>query len=171
MYKEKIEQGISHEDIMAGIYAKGRDNARTPMQWTSEGGFTTGTPWIRMNPNTEEINVEQSINDSTSIFYTYQKLIQLRKQHDIITDGSFQLLLADHPSLFVYKRQSADEEWLVVTNFSDQMEQLEWKDCDVTSKSRELIISNYDTLQTNEKIVEIRPYEAFVVAFKKGIEN
>ncbi|SDN62797.1 oligo-1,6-glucosidase [Psychrobacillus sp. OK028] len=171
MYKEKMEQGISHEDIMSGIYAKGRDNARTPMQWTSEGGFTTGTPWIRMNPNTDEINVEQSINDSTSIFYTYQKLIQLRKQHDIITHGSFQLLFADHPSLFVYKRQSADEEWLVVTNFSDQREQLEWKDCDVTSKSREIIISNYDTLNTNENTVEIRPYEAFVVAFKKGIEN
>ncbi|WP_277584553.1 glycoside hydrolase family 13 protein [Psychrobacillus antarcticus] len=170
MYKEKIEQGISHEDIMTGIYAKGRDNARTPMQWTVEGGFTTGTPWIRMNPNTDEINVEQAINDSTSIFYTYQRLIQLRKQHDIITHGSFQLLLADHPNLFVYKRVSADEEWLVVANFSDQTEQLEWKDCDVASKSQELIISNYGTVQTNE-IVEIRPYEAFVVAFKKGIEN
>ena len=171
MYKEKIEQGISHENIMSGIHAKGRDNARTPMQWTSEGGFTTGTPWIRMNSNTDEINVEQAINNSTSIFYTYQKLIQLRKQHDIITHGSFQLLLADHPNLFVYKRQSADEEWLVVTNFSDQREQLEWKTCDVPSTSCELIISNYDTVQTNEKIVEVRPYEAFVVAFKKEIGN
>ena len=171
MYKEKIEQGISHEDIMTGIYAKGRDNARTPMQWTSEGGFTTGTPWIGVNPNTEMINAEQALNDSSSIFYTYQKLIQLRKQHDIITHGSFQLLLADHPNLFVYKRLSAGEEWLVVANFSDQVEQLEWKECDVTSKSQELIISNYDTVNTVEKIVEIRPYEAFVVAFKKGIEN
>ena len=167
MYKEKIEQGISHEDIMSGIYAKGQDNARTPMQWTSEGGFTTGTPWIRINPNTDEINVEQAINDLSSIFYTYQKLIQLRKQHNIIIHGSFQLLLADHPNLFVYKRQTADEEWLVVTNFSDQIEQLEWKACDVPSNLRELIISNYDTVQANEKTVEIRPYEAFVVAFKR----
>ncbi|MET0958864.1 MAG: alpha-glucosidase [Psychrobacillus psychrotolerans] len=170
MYKEKIEQGFSHKDIMTGIYAKGRDNARTPMQWTSEGGFTTGTPWIQINPNTVEINVEQTINDPASIFYTYQKLIQLRKQHDIITHGSFQLLLADHPNIFVYKRIWADEEWLVVANFSEQMEQLDWKDLDVTSKLQEIIISNYDTVQTNE-IVEIRPYEAFVVAFKKGIET
>lgn len=171
MYKEKMEQGILHDDIMSSIYAKGRDNARTPMQWTPDGGFTTGAPWIRMNPNTKEINVEQAINDSSSIFYTYQKLIKLRKQHDIITNGSFQLLLANHPNLFVYKRQSADEEWLVVTNFSDQTEQLEWKICDVPSKSLGLIISNYDKVQINEKIVEIRPYEAFVVAYKKEIEN
>ena len=61
MYKEKREQGIAHEDIMTGIYAKGRDNARTPMQWTADGGFTTGTPWIQMNPNTYEINVEQAL--------------------------------------------------------------------------------------------------------------
>lgn len=171
MYKEKIEQGTSHKDIMRGIYAKGRDNARTPMQWTSDGGFTTGIPWIQMNPNTEEINVEQAINDSNSIFYTYQKLIQLRKQHNIITDGSFQLALANHPNLFVYKRMSADEEWLVVANFSDQMERLEWETCDLPSKSHRLIISNYNTVQTTEKIVEIRPYEAFVVAFEKGIGN
>lgn len=171
MYKEKMKQGISHEDIMSGIYAKGRDNARTPMHWTSEGGFTTGTPWIRMNPNTNEINAEQAINDSSSIFYTYQKLIQLRKQHNIITNGSFQLLFAEHPSLFVYKRHLANEEWLVVTNFSDQIEQIEWKDCGLASKPQEIIISNYDTVQTSEKTVEIRPYEAFVVAIKKEIEN
>lgn len=171
VYKEKMEQGISHDDIMPGIYAKGRDNARTPMQWTSDGGFTTGIPWIRMNPNTDEINVEQSINDFSSIFYTYQKLIELRKQHDIITHGSFQLLLADHPNLFVYKRRSADEEWLVVTNFSNQSEQLEWNTCDLPSDSGKLIISNYDIIEMNEKTVKVRPYEAFVVAFKKEIEN
>lgn len=171
MYNEKIEQGTVHKDIMRGIYGKGRDNARTPMQWTSDGGFTTGIPWIQMNPNTKEINVEQAINDSNSIFYTYQKLIQLRKQHNIITDGSFQLVLANHPNLFVYKRVSAVEEWLVVASFSDQMERLEWETCDLSSQSHRLIISNYNTVQTTGKIVEIRPYEAFVVAFEKEIGN
>ena len=129
MYKEKRQQGIAHETIMSSIYAKGRDNARTPMQWTSNGGFTTGTPWIRMNTNTSFINAEQAIADPSSIFYTYQRLIQLRKIHAIITHGSFQLLLPDHPDLFVYKRQTAEEEWLIVNNFSEKTNQLVWKEC------------------------------------------
>jgi oligo-1,6-glucosidase len=167
MYKEKSYQGIANDKIMSSIYAKGRDNARTPMQWTSDGGFSTGTPWIRMNTNTSKINVEQALADPSSIFYTYQKLIQLRKEYDIITLGSFHLLLPDHPRLFVYKRQTSVEEWLIVTNFSKDTVKIDWNVCDVQNIKANVIISNYKTPQINEDFIEVRPYEAFVLAFER----
>lgn len=168
MYKEKRQQGIAHETIMSSIYAKGRDNARTPMQWTSNGGFTTGTPWIRMNTNTSFINAEQAIADPSSIFYTYQRLIQLRKIHAIITHGSFQLLLPDHPDLFVYKRQTAEEEWLIVNNFSEKTNQLVWKECNLPQTKGNIMIANYDSPKLEGDMIEVRPYESFVIAFERG---
>lgn len=167
IYKEKKQQGIAHETIMSSINAKGRDNARTPMQWTADGGFTTGTPWIQMNTNSSYINAEQALAEPSSIFYTYQKLIQLRKEYDIITNGNFNLLVPDHPDLFVYKRQTSKEEWLVITNFSDQTEQLEWNVCNVNKENAQIIIANYETPRIDGEILEIRPYEAFVVAFER----
>lgn len=169
MYNSKIEQGIPEDTIMRGIYAKGRDNARTPMQWTSDGGFTTGTPWIQMNPNTTEINVEQALNDSSSIFYTYQKLIEMRKQHDIITYGSFHLLFPNDPKLFVYKRQMEKEEWLVISNFSNSTEKLQWTSCEVDGLSGKVIIANYDSLEIDEQGISVRPYEAVVLAFERRL--
>lgn len=168
MYKEKRQQGIAHETIMSSIYAKGRDNARTPMQWTSNGGFTTGTPWIRMNTNTSFINAEQAIADPSSIFYTYQRLIQLRKIHAIITHGSFQLLLPDHPDLFVYKRQTAEEEWLIVNNFSEKTNQLVWKECNLPQTKGNIMLANYDSPKLEGDMVKVRPYESFVIAFERG---
>ncbi|WP_391118236.1 glycoside hydrolase family 13 protein [Psychrobacillus sp. L3] len=165
MYKEKRQQGIAHESIMESIYAKGRDNARTPMQWTVDGGFTTGTPWIETNTNTAKINAEQVLADESSIFYTYQKLIKLRKEHDIITNGSFQLLLPDHPNLFVYKRQFEEEEWLIVANFSKEMEQFDWNVYDRRNDNGKVIIANYETPEIEGDIMIVRPYEAFVLAF------
>jgi len=167
MYKEKRQKGIAHVEIMASIYAKGRDNARTPMQWSSDGGFTVGTPWIQMNPNTSNINAEQALADHSSIFYTYQKLIHLRKESDILTNGSFQLLIPDHPHLFVYKRQSEEEEWIIVTNFSAHTEQLECELCGVQNNNGKIIIANYETPTINGDIIEVRPYEAFVLAFER----
>ena len=169
MYNSKIEQGVLEEDIMRGIYAKGRDNARTPIQWTKDGGFTTGIPWIQMNPNTNEINVDQALADKTSVFYTYQKLIELRKEHDIITYGSFHLLLPNNPSLFVYKRQTEKEEWLVITNFSDSTEKLEWTSCEVDGLDGKVIIANYDSQELGEQGMNVRPYEALVLAFERRL--
>lgn len=160
MYKEKRKQGIAHEQIMTGIYAKGRDNARTPMQWTKDGGFTTGTPWIRMNPNFTVINAEDTLSNPNSIFYMYQKLIQLRKEHDVIIDGSFELFYPDHPQLFVYKRKLGQEEWLVVANFSKEIQALDWQG----SAGQRVMISNYDDPKLDGEIIEVRPYEAFVIA-------
>ena len=91
MYKERLSQGYSLEEIMESIYAKGRDNARTPMQWSKENnaGFTTGTPWLKVNKNYKYINVEQAINDENSILYYYKKLIKLRRESDVIKYGDY----------------------------------------------------------------------------------
>lgn len=122
MYHEKKQLGWSHEKIMEAIYAKGRDNARTPMQWDSSAhaGFTTGTPWIKVNPRYKEINVAEALANKDSIFYYYQKLIKLRKELDIITTGKFELIMRENPDVFAYKRVLADERLIVLCNFSDK---------------------------------------------------
>lgn len=168
MYKEKREQGIPHEKIMSSIYAKGRDNARTPMQWTKDGGFTSGRPWLKMNKNASTINSEAALADPDSIFYTYQMLIQLRKKHDILINGSFQLLLPEHPQLFVYKRLMDGEEWLVVTNFSAETLHLNWNDCHVSRGNQgRVVVANYEMPILAQSNIEVRPYEAFVLAFNE----
>ena len=119
MYKERKELGYPEEEIMRSIYVKGRDNARTPMQWSEEpnAGFTEGIPWIRCNPNYTMINAEESMIDQDSVFYYYQKLIRLRKTEPILTEGKFQLLLKEDPSIFAYTRTTEKEQLLVLCNF------------------------------------------------------
>ncbi len=162
MYRERIEEGYSEKEIFESINAKGRDNARTPMQWdhTAEGGFTSGKPWLAVNPNYSAINVEQALKDKESIFYCYQKLIQLRKEHPLIVYGKYELLLPDHPTLFAYTRSYGEEKWLIVANFSETENQI--------SLSQELtdlkpIISNGKVESYNLKELILSPYETFVV--------
>ncbi|WP_312473301.1 alpha-glucosidase [Neobacillus sp.] len=161
MYNERKALGYKHEEIMTSIYAKGRDNARTPMQWdTSEnGGFTSGIPWIKSNPRYKEINVKNALNDSQSIFYFYQKLIALRKEMDIIIDGDFQLLLKDHPEVFAYERTWKDESLIVLCNFSAN--ELVIEDEELVNKFPEyyLLLSNYEAGKTTR----LRPYETVVL--------
>ncbi|BCB02843.1 glycoside hydrolase family 13 protein [Bacillus sp. KH172YL63] len=122
MYREKTAAGISPEEILPSIYAKGRDNARTPMQWSDEknGGFTEGKPWIASNPNYKDINAEEALNDPHSIFYHYQKLIALRKELAIIPYGSFELHEHDHPSVYAYTRTYGNDQLLVLCNVSGE---------------------------------------------------
>lgn len=160
MYNEKIEQGVSSEHILQSIYAKGRDNARTPMQWSNKkhGGFTVGMPWIEVNPRYTEINVEESLQNKNSIFAHYQQLIKMRKEIDVITTGDFNLVYKDHPQVFAYERANKEENILVVCNFSDQ--ELTFQD-EVLNKyleKNEILIQNYsDVLVTNT--LHLRPYE------------
>ena len=92
MYKERLEKGYKKDDIMASIYARSRDNARTPMQWSSDknGGFTQGEPWFAVNPNCKEINAKEAIEDKDSVFHYYQKLIRIRKENPVFIDGKFE---------------------------------------------------------------------------------
>lgn len=162
LYHEKLAQGWTEEQIIEAINTKGRDNARTPMQWadSAKGGFTTGTPWMKVNSNIQEINVEEALKDENSVFYTYQKLIQLRKEHTVVIDGEFKMMLLDHPEIFAYERQNSDTTWLIVANFSDQETKLSLSD---KEQIVEVIISNSDKKAYNLKELNLSPYETFVV--------
>lgn len=115
------EKTISREDFKRAVWNKSRDNARTPMQWTDgeNGGFTSGTPWFKVNPRYKEINVEEALKDPDSVFRYYQKLIRLRHEEDILTEGSYRLLLPEDESLFVYQREYKGKRWLVAANLTD----------------------------------------------------
>ena len=161
MYNERLKQGYTKEELIQSINTKGRDNARRPMQWSaaSAAGFTTGTPWLALNPNYQDINVQAALADPQSVFYTYKKLIKLRHENEIITNGSFNPVSAS-PSVLAYYRELAGKRWLVVANLSDSVEQFSAPD-----KINQVLISNYNAPQSLNNI-NLRPYEAFAVVVK-----
>ena len=119
-YNEMVEQGMSESDALAAIHRMMRDNARTPMQWTAgpHAGFTDGDPWMMINPNYTEINAAAALADPDSVFYTYQKLIALRKAHRVFAEGDFTLLCPEDEQVFAYLRRGAGQEMLVAVNLS-----------------------------------------------------
>lgn len=156
MYHERLEKGYSKDEIMKSIYAKGRDNARTPMQWddSANAGFTTGTPWIKVNDNYDKINAKSQVDDPDSIFSCYKKLVQLRKDYPVFVDGKFTLLLEDDENIFAYSRNNEEKTMIVVCNFFDKEIPMPLaKECE----GMEVLISNYK--DTSDMSV-LRPYEA-----------
>ncbi|AUL97929.1 alpha-glucosidase [Vibrio vulnificus] len=166
-YKVKTESGVSHQHMMDAIHENSRDNARTPMQWSASpnGGFSQAEPWIEVNPNYPEINVEQALADSDSIFYHYQKLIELRKQHPAIVYGDFTPLFAEHDSVFAYVRSHQDEQLLVINNFSDQDVSLELPD-NLQNKEVNCLIYNYDLLDVLGVTLSLKPYQCYAFKLK-----
>jgi glucan 1,6-alpha-glucosidase len=162
MYHERLANGYKKEDIIASINFKGRDNARTPIQWdrTENAGFTTGTPWLHVNPNYQEINVAANLEDQNSIFYCYQKLIQLRKDNPIIVWGEYELVTDTSEQVFMYLRKYEGETWAVVANFGEQKKTLQLEHL---GQSNEVIISNYERSSVDFQQLELKPYEAFAV--------
>ena len=162
MYNERLEQGYTKEEIITSINVKGRDNARRPIAWNASenGGFTTGTPWIALNENYKEINVEAALNDSNSIFYTYQELVQLRKENPIMVWGDFELV-DTVDNVFSYYREYKGERWLVVTNFSNEEQPFSSE-----NEIEKVIIQNDNEEITNLKEISLRPWQAFVVKVK-----
>ncbi|WP_141434043.1 alpha-glucosidase [Bacillus sp. 03113] len=164
MYKEKRSEGVPHDIIMESIYVKGRDNARTPFQWddSENAGFTSGNPWINVNPNYEEINAAQCLEDPNSIFHYYRKLIQLRKEHDIVVYGDYQLILDDHEQIFSYIRTLGNETLLVICNFSKETPTFYLPSTIIYDK-KERLISNYKEIEPDEiSVILLQPYEARV---------
>lgn len=119
MYRKYKALGWPEEKILRSIHARSRDNARTPMQWSGaeNAGFTTGTPWLKVNPNYKTINADNQLSDANSVFSYYQRLIRLRKGHPVFREGTFRLVLADHEDIFAYTRTTATAQLLVVCNF------------------------------------------------------
>lgn len=168
MYKEKvIERGEDIDKVMQSIYIKGRDNARTPMQWDDRehAGFTTGEPWIAVNPNYKEINVKHAIQDEESIFYYYKKLIELRKNNEIVVYGTYDLILENNPSIFAYVRTYEEEKLLVIANFTADECVFELPE-DIIYSESELLIYNYDVENVSIGNITLRPYEAMVFKLK-----
>jgi oligo-1,6-glucosidase len=165
MYEERVyELGFDPIDVMESIYAKGRDNARTPMQWdtTQNAGFTKGSPWLKVNPNYISINVKNSIEDKQSIFYHYKKLIDLRKQNEMMVYGKYDLILKDHPSIFAFTRSLNDELLLVVNNFFEKEVHFELP-LHINFMKSELLIGNYQAdLPVDISSFHLRPYESLV---------
>lgn len=156
LYRERLEKGYAKEDIMRSIYAKSRDNARTPMQWTSKknAGFTDGTPWISINPNYQEIYAENQIQDEDSIFGCYKRLIQLRKKYHVFVDGEFQLLWEQDKNIFAYTRTNQESQLVVICNFFDQTVKCPMVEEDTSFK---LLIGNYKEIR---QPMILRPYES-----------
>lgn len=159
MYRERKAAGYPEAEIMASLYAKSRDNARTPMQWDdgANAGFTEGTPWIEVNPNYPEINARAEMEEEDSVYHYYQKLIRLRKDLGIFVDGDFRLLLEEDPDVFAYERQAAGEKLRVIANFTDKT-----LPCSLLSDCNEeaVLIHNYGKLPEDGSL---RPYEAMMI--------
>ncbi|MCU6710512.1 alpha-glucosidase [Paenibacillus sp. J5C_2022] len=160
MYHDRLAKGYAVEDIIRSINAKGRDNARTPMQWDDSvnGGFTSGTPWLHVNPNYAEINVQRNLDNPDSIFYTYKRLIQLRKDNPIIVWGDFELIAHTVKEVFAYYRLYNGEKWLVAANMSEREHAF-----GVEEDADEILISNYNRSSIDIRQLTLQPYEAFAV--------
>jgi len=161
-FHELTEQGkMTEEDMMAAIGYKGRDNARTPMQWddSAYAGFSTTNPWIMVNPNYTKINAKDQVNREDSVFKYYQKLIKLRHESELIVYGTYDLILDDDKDIYAYIRTLGDEKLIVYCNFSENTREVELPEEFVNKK---VLISNYGDAKANQKIT-LRPYEAIVI--------
>lgn len=160
--KEKLEAGICEKTVLKILSNTSRDNARTPMQWdnTLNGGFTIGKPWIKVNENYKEINVQNQINDKNSIYNHYKNLISLKKNSKTLTHGKFKLVLEDDRHVFAYLRELDNERYLILSNLSENEKVLNLSEFNI--KNEDIIISNYKVIDKSLENFIIRPYESVV---------
>ena len=154
-------RGLHEDSVYDILRVHSRDNARTPMQWDAgaQGGFTTGTPWISVNPNHTRINAASQVGDPDSVFAHYQKLIALRKQYDVIAYGDFAPLDQQHPQVLAYTRRLGGEQLVVVNNF--YRTEVDWT-CPVDLDGFACLLSNYPDAAVQTKL-HLRPYESLVL--------
>lgn len=160
IYYERLSSGYSKEEILDSINKKGRDNTRTPMQWddSKNAGFTTGTPWLEVNDNYKKINVKKELKDKNSIFYTYQKLISIRKSNNIVVYGDFQDIESEYDEIYSFMRILDNQKWVVIANISTNT--LSHK---FDFEIKKMIITNYKNIKIQNDTIILRPYEALVV--------
>ncbi|MBH0168859.1 glycoside hydrolase family 13 protein [Fictibacillus sp. 18YEL24] len=165
-YRIKREEGVSHEDIMSVIWASSRDNSRTPMQWNSDenAGFTTGTPWMKVNPNFTEINVEKQEQDEHSILSFYKKMIALKKSNEVFTYGVYDLILEEDVQIYAYTRTLGEEKIVVITNLSKTEAKFE---TELKLNANDLLLANKEVAAHEDVTsVALQPYEARVYRVK-----
>jgi oligo-1,6-glucosidase len=160
-YAEAVGTGADPEAVLAALRVLSRDNARTPMQWddTENAGFTTGTPWIALNPNHKEINAQAEIADDDSVFHHYRRLIALRHTEPAVADGDFHMLLADHDQVYAFTRRHGNTELLVLANFSGRPAAIEVPDAAGWQNS-ELILANVPEPEALRTRLTLQPWEA-----------
>ncbi len=159
MFAELRSNGRDADELLAILASKSRDNSRTPMQWNNgdNAGFTTGKPWIGLCDNYQEINVETALADESSVFYTYQKLIALRKQEPILTWGNYQDLLPISPALWCYRREWQGQSLLVIANLSRDVQS--WQPTQIRG-DWQLLMHNYEEASPQPCAMILRPFEA-----------
>ncbi|HIA2326015.1 alpha,alpha-phosphotrehalase [Escherichia albertii] len=159
MFAELRSNGRDADELLAILASKSRDNSRTPMQWNNDdnAGFTTGKPWIGLCDNYQEINVETALADESSVFYTYQKLIALRKQEPILTWGNYQDLLPISPALWCYRREWQGQSLLVIANLSRDVQS--WQPTQIRG-DWQLLMHNYEEASPQPCAMTLRPFEA-----------
>ena len=159
IYQILTNQGISHEQAMESIYAKGRDNSRTPFQWddSKNAGFSTGTPWLDLNPNYTEINAKSDLSNPKGVYSYFKKLFQIRKSNPVFLDGKFIPYMKEHPEVFAYYRENEDDQILVIGSFSKHILHIE-----LPNRKLTLLISNDDSVEINNHM-EIPPYYACIL--------
>ena len=161
------EKGLTKSDAYRILQIHSRDNSRTPMQWEKKenGGFTTGTPWIEVNKNYETINAKTEREDQDSIFYYYQKLIELRKQYDVIAYGDFEEVAREHKDVIAYKRHYENETLFVISNFYGKETTLRLSE---NMNEYEKLLGNYEGINQTEEGLKLRPYETMIL-YKKEL--
>ncbi|MFZ1251178.1 MAG: alpha-glucosidase [Streptococcus suis] len=159
MYAERIENGFTKEELITSINAKGRDNARRPMQWTgAEGaGFSTGQAWLAFGDTVRDINVEKALADKQSLFYTYQKLIALRKEYPCMSEGKYEVMETGNSSVMAYRKYDEQDDFIILVNFTSDEQAFE-----VSSEGYSLFMHNYEEAAFLAGQL-LKPYEAIVL--------
>ena len=166
IYKIKEKEGLSNKEILDILMQKSRDNSRTPMQWdnSKNAGFTTGTPWIGIPDNYRKINAEAALNDENSIFYHYKKLINLRKNEELMVIGKYEDIDLENEKVYAYRRVGDNGELVIISNFYENPVEFDVKGLNLNNA--EVLLSNYKTEpEISEEKIFLKPYEA--VIFKK----
>ncbi len=160
--KEKLEAGMCEKKVLEILSNTSRDNARTPMQWDDSlnAGFTTGKPWLKVNSNYKNINVENQIKDENSIYNHYKKLISLKKNSKTLIHGEFKLVLEDDKHIFAYLRELDNERYLILSNLSENEKKLNLSEFNI--KNEDIVLSNYKIIEKDLKEFIVRPFESVV---------
>jgi oligo-1,6-glucosidase len=163
-FYERVARGDDPATVLRGLRAMSRDNARSPMQWDAgpNAGFTTGTPWMPVNPNHEEVNVAAALSDPTSVLHHYRRLIQLRHEDPVVAHGDFTMLLPDHEQVYAFTRSLDGTTLLVLGNFSGEDADVVLPDADAWA-SAPVLVGNYNAPHARHGGFLLRPWETVVL--------